>query len=190
MNIVHYGGRLNNTITSKEEILKAGREIVATKGLKEINMRSVATKCNIALGTLYNYYANKDDLLLSVIESIWRDIFHLKSYNSNSFIDFVEYIISCIKDSMNKYPGFFFTHSMSIAASNRDKAKSAMQSCFEHIKKELLAVLNIDESIDKGVFNKDFTQEDFVSFVFSNIVLALVNKDDNNTLIEVIKRVL
>ena len=183
-------GSLNTTITSKEEILKAGREIAATEGLNAINMRSVAAKCNIALGTLYNYYANKDELILSVIESIWRDIFHLKSFNGSSFVAFVEYIFSCIKDSMKSYPGFFFTHSMSIATTNRDKAKDKMQSCFNHIKNELLEILNSDESIDKGIFNNEFTQEDFVSFVFSNIILALVNNDDGHTFIEVIKRLI
>ena len=59
MNIVHYGGFfVNLTITSKEEILKAGRKIAQEKGLSAINMRSVAAECNIALGTLYNYYSN------------------------------------------------------------------------------------------------------------------------------------
>lgn len=181
---------LNTTITSKEEILKAGREIAATDGLKAISMRSVAAKCNIALGTLYNYYANKDELILSVIESIWSDIFHLKSCNDTSFLAFVENIFTCIKDSMKSYPGFFFTHSMSIATTNRDKAKDKMQSCFEHIEKELLEALNGDEEIDKSIFNQNFTEEDFVSFVFWNIVLSLVNNDDHHTLIEVIKRVI
>lgn len=65
-----------------------------------------------------------------------------------------------------------------------------MQSCFEHIEKELLEALNGDEEIDKSIFNQNFTEEDFVSFVFSNIVLSLVNNDDHHTLIEVIKRVI
>ena len=91
MNIVHYGGFfVNLTITSKEEILKAGRMIAQEKGLDAINMRSVATACNIALGTLYNYYSNKDELVLAVIESIWKDIFHIKECKDDiSFLDFV-----------------------------------------------------------------------------------------------------
>ena len=114
MNIVHYGGFfVNLTITSKEEILKAGRKIAQEKGLDAINMRSVAAECNIALGTLYNYYANKDELVLAVIESIWKDIFHIKECKDDiSFLDFVVFILSCLKDSKEKYPNFFVSHSM------------------------------------------------------------------------------
>ena len=38
-------------VTSREEILAVCREIVAEEGLSSVNMRLVASRCNIALGT-------------------------------------------------------------------------------------------------------------------------------------------
>lgn len=55
------------------------RDIVASNGLAAVSMRSVADQCQIALGTLYNYYDNKDELLLETVEDIWKDIFHMDS---------------------------------------------------------------------------------------------------------------
>ena len=67
---------LNTVITSKEAIMQVCRRIVAEKGMNALNMRLVADECGIALGTLYNYFADKDALVLAAVESIWRDIFH------------------------------------------------------------------------------------------------------------------
>ena len=66
---------MNTGITSKEAIMQACRKIAAQKGLSALNMRTVAKECNIALGTLYNYYADKDELLIAAVESVWKDIF-------------------------------------------------------------------------------------------------------------------
>ena len=81
---------MNPNITSKEAILQTCRNIVASKGLPALNMRSVAEECHIALGTLYNYYSNKNELLLATIESVWKDIFHTNHKLSTDFL-FYEY---------------------------------------------------------------------------------------------------
>ena len=83
---------MNSSITSKEAILLVCRKIVATKGLSALNMRLVADECHIALGTLYNYYSDKDALLLSTVESVWKDIFHMNQKCSTEF-SFPEYVI-------------------------------------------------------------------------------------------------
>ena len=57
MNVVQNGGAdLNMAVTSREEILAVCREIVAEEGLSSVNMRLVASRCNIALGSVYNYF--------------------------------------------------------------------------------------------------------------------------------------
>ena len=78
MNVVQNGGAdLNMAVTSREEILAVCREIVAEEGLSSVNMRLVASRCNIALGSVYNYFPSKSELLLATIESVWMDIFHM-----------------------------------------------------------------------------------------------------------------
>lgn len=182
---------MNLTITSKEEILKAGRMIAQEKGLNAINMRSVATECNIALGTLYNYYSNKEELVLAVIESIWKDIFHIKECKKDiSFLDFVAFILSCLKDSKEKYPNFFVSHSMILESKIKDDAKDRMNNCFTHIKGMMLSVLENDKTIDSSCFSNSFSKNEFVSFVFSNILLTELNAFNEQALIEVVKRII
>ena len=45
------------------------------EGIGQINMRKVASRCGLGLGTLYNYYPNKMDLIIAIVEGFWYDCF-------------------------------------------------------------------------------------------------------------------
>ena len=119
---------MNPCVTSKEAILQVCRSIVATEGLSVLNMRTVADECPIALGTLYGYYSNKDDLLLSTIDSVWKDIFHMsqKCETDFSFSEYVNHIFICVRQGSDKYVDFFAAHSVSIANSEKGKGRNFM----------------------------------------------------------------
>ena len=68
---------MNKTVTSKEEILDKSREIIAEKGVSAINMRTVATQCGIAVGSLYNYFASKSELMSAAVEAVWLSLIHI-----------------------------------------------------------------------------------------------------------------
>ena len=65
---------MNKIITSEEAILSACREFVAESGLQSINIRDVAKKCGVSIGSIYNYFPTKSDLIVATIESIWKEI--------------------------------------------------------------------------------------------------------------------
>lgn len=194
MNDVHKsreGGELNTGITSKEAILKVCRDIVASKGLAAVSMRSVADKSQIALGTLYNYYDNKDELMLAAVEAIWKDIFHMDYGCSaeQSFPKYVEYMFECVQKGAEHYPDFFTAHSISIANSEKEKAKSTMENCFKHIKEGLLEVLQADSNVSVDAFSTSFEKMEFIDFVLDNLLLLLVQgKKSCGMLIEIIQR--
>lgn len=56
---------MNKIVTSKENILKASREIASKDGLQSINMRNVAKHCGVAVGSIYNYFPSKADLIIA-----------------------------------------------------------------------------------------------------------------------------
>lgn len=184
---------MNTVITSKEAIMQVCRSIVAENGIKALNMRLVANECHIASGTLYNYYADKDALVLATVESIWREIFHgvHREIISASFPDYVAELYSCIKKGADAYPGFLTGHSISIAGDKRGKAKSIMEHTFAHIKTEMLKVLKNDCSIPKNAFTPTFSKENFVGFVLDHLLILLVQGQPNcNILTEIIRRVI
>ena len=184
---------MNTVITSKEAIMQVCRRIVAEKGLKALNMRLVADECHIALGTLYNYYADKDELVLATVESVWRDIFHAdqQCVADVSFSDYVADLYARIRQGAEAYPNFLTGHSFSIAGSERGEAKSAMEHTFAHMKAGMLEVLRADQTIQENTFTPSFSQEKFVAFVLDHMLVLLVQgQPDCAVLQEVICRVI
>lgn len=185
------GGALNTGITSKEAILKVCRDIVASKGLSAVSMRSVAERSQIALGTLYNYFDNKDELLLAAVEDIWKDIFHMDSRCSaeQSFPKYVEHFFECVQAGANHYPGFFSAHSIRIANSEKEKAKSTMGNYFKRMKENMLEVLQADSNVSADAFSSSFERSEFIDFVLDNLLMLLVQgKKSCGMLIEIIQR--
>ena len=183
---------MNTVITSKEAIMQVCRRIVAEKGLTALNMRLVTDECHIALGTLYNYYADKEELVLATVESIWRDIFHAdqRCVTDVSFSDYVADLYARIRRGAEAYPDFLTGHSISIASAKRGEAKSAMEHTFAHMKAGMLAALLADSAVDPGIFSPSFTRSDLVDFVLDNILMLLVQGKANYTaLLELIRRV-
>ena len=54
---------MNTVVTSREAILEECRKIVMEQGISAVNMRSVAAACGVAVGSIYNYFPSKTDLI-------------------------------------------------------------------------------------------------------------------------------
>ena len=67
---------MNKAVTTKEEILKIGRELIRQQGWAAINIRAVAAACSVSVGSIYNYFTSKADLVGAIVESVWHEIFH------------------------------------------------------------------------------------------------------------------
>ncbi len=51
----------------KLDILRAGRELFANNGYQESSVEEIAELAEVSLGTIYNYYKSKADLLFSIL---------------------------------------------------------------------------------------------------------------------------
>lgn len=192
LNIVHYRMvyGMNTVVTSKEAILQVCREIVSEQGLSALNMRSLAEACHVSIGSLYNYFSGKDDLLIATIESVWQDIFHMDQLCRTDlpFPEYVRWIFESVEHSAQEYPNFFTAHSISIASTGRDKARNLMEHYLSHIKSGMAQVLNADNRVRTNAFSRTFTQSELIDFILTNILMLLVQKSANcDILIELIR---
>ena len=67
---------MNTVVTSKDEILRASRELIRQQGWSAVSIRSVAAACGVSVGSIYNYFGSKSDLIGATVESVWCEIFH------------------------------------------------------------------------------------------------------------------
>lgn len=75
---------------SREQILDITKRILQTEGYKKVSIRRVATESGIATGTLYRYFASKDDMIAQAIVTDWRVALEEMGQVSQSYTDFVQ----------------------------------------------------------------------------------------------------
>jgi AcrR family transcriptional regulator len=61
------GSRAAETAARKERLITAATALAAEGGYDAVQMRDVASRAEVALGTLYRHYASKDQLLLAAM---------------------------------------------------------------------------------------------------------------------------
>lgn len=97
MNIVHMssvhcekeGNDMSRIIENPHQlILDTAKTILFSKGYTELNMRNVAKECGIAIGTIYNYFPNKRDLVVEMMSGYWREYFNIFENIVNKDISF------------------------------------------------------------------------------------------------------
>ena len=57
----------------EDRILQAARKRLLDKELSSFSLRGVAADCGIAVGTIYNYFKDKESLMAAVMVQDWMD---------------------------------------------------------------------------------------------------------------------
>lgn len=179
---------MNNKVTSREDILKNAKEIIAKEGIYKLSIRSLAKRCNMATGSMYNYFPSKDDMILAVVKSVWSDVFDFNLLKGNSFSKAVSLLIDSIDKGRKNYPNFFKIHSLQFSGKYRDEGKNFMDIFYARVERGLLNILENDELVRDDAFNDKFTKEAYVNFIF-NVILSLFIRDlDKKILVSMIEK--
>lgn len=194
MNAVHIGGNeMNTVITSKEQILNTSRKLIQQQGWSAINIRSVAMACGVSVGSIYNYFDSKSELIGATVESVWCEIFH-RSDDKTVYQDIqscVSWMYERMEYGCKQYPGFFTLHSLSFMREDLSHGKRRMQQTWQHILNGLCSVLKQDANIRADAFTEQFTAEEFADILFSLMLSALLRQDyDPTPVLEMIRRTL
>lgn len=86
-------------VDKHEQILRAAIKTFAKKGFYNTRISDIAKEANIADGTIYLYFKNKDNLLVSLFEESMDQIIHM-----------VEEKLANIKDPIEKLRAFIKFH--------------------------------------------------------------------------------
>ena len=190
MNYVQIGSDImNKPVTSKTEILDVSRKIIFENGIDALNMREVASQCGAAVGSIYNYFPSKAELLSATVESIWAEIFKPMEDISGfeSFAECISSMFDVIKAGDEEFSGFFDFHSLNFSGKEKENGKEVMKKYISTLEERLAFILKNDKNVRKGVFDNGLTEEKFVSYIFDLLIISLMDKEDNcRSLIELI----
>ena len=97
---------MNRRITTTDKILEQALIIAKREGIDKLSIRKLASACGIAIGSVYNYYPDKEALVTAVAEDFWNGIFTDQAqlfYTQRGFIHFLEQYYNYLYARMAPY---------------------------------------------------------------------------------------
>lgn len=145
----------------RKQILKAAEKIITRKGMQNLTMDEIAESCELSKGTLYLYFKNKEELIISILIMTLDTFIRIMEGNLKKQSTFQERI-RCLGESYlefyKKYPAQF-----KIMNHNPEQHPEMQHTALE-LEKELMGrnaklwsiVENvIREGMDLGLIRKD-----------------------------------
>lgn len=175
--------------TLRRTLLVHARNLADTEGIDAINMRTIAQKAGIATGTVYNYFSNKEEILLALTEEYWKQTLqHMDTViSADSFTSQLEEIFYFLLGRVEDSEGKFMNHLGSLETAGQER----MASIQMYLEKTLIQRMEHDEKIDKRIWDDAFTKEQYARFVMANIMTLLkTGSNDFPFFISIVKRTL
>lgn len=161
----------------KRTLLTCANRIECSEGVGAISIRRLASEANIAVGTVYNYFESKQEVLMALTETYWKEalVEMHERISAERFGDQLQEIITFLRSKMNDCAEI-------LMRSLRDDAEAGrmrMASMQRVLRQSLVERIDRDSAIPACVWTESFTKEAFADFAFTNILSLLQRKDED-----------
>lgn len=160
---------MNRKVTSKDQILDRAMEIAIEEGVDAVSIRRLSSACGIAIGSVYNYYKDKDAIIRDLAERFWSGILadQEKVYRSGmEFTAFLEQYYRYLYGRLARYDKSWL---MGMSGQSPEKEANGL----------LLRALKEDRRVNRSIWNMELNEEAFCEYVMTNI-MALLRAGENN----------
>lgn len=153
----------------EDKILKAACDELFEKGYTNMTMRSVAAKCDIAVGTVYNYYNSKDVLVAKVMLIDWNIIIDeicLECASSTNIHQGFKYMYDGVLKFVEKYDAVWSQYGKEISV------RREMPVQFDWLITQLSGIL------DEILVRCHSEEDDYIGVFLAEILLNAATKKD------------
>lgn len=89
-------------------LIEEAKNQIAEKGYGKTTIRSIASACGLAVGTVYNYFPSKDMLIASFMAEEWQKcLCRMRNAEGSSAYDIILSVYSGFIDYMGKHTDLF-----------------------------------------------------------------------------------
>lgn len=185
---------MNTSKISRRQILEQANGIARSKGIQHLNIRDVAAKCQVSVGSIYNYFPTKSDLVVAVITEFWAQAYTHEDMQNISLDDFFHsysLLYHKIYGYLKQFEGNWIHQLSLLDSTTKEKGKAMENDYFQNIRKMLMIMLERDQTIPQTRWNENFTKTDFVDFLFENTMIQLQKDVEEPTyLMMILKQIL
>lgn len=154
----------------EQDILKAAIEVFASEGYYPAKISKIAEKANIATGSVYLYFKNKDQILIKIFEELWKKIFEqvkiLSLRNDLNPVEKLDAYIDVVFDLFTASPSLALVFVREQPLLLNTKGLKLVQYYDDFLK---LGEALIQSGIDSGDFNKNLNVNIIKNFTFGGV---------------------
>lgn len=157
----------------KELILNEAKKVLYNEGFASISIRRVAKECNIAVGTIYNYFPTKKELIVEMMANFWEEYFYnieiILSSQENFYVK-LKNIFNNLTEFIKKFREVWLSNEL---YSSPDYVESGLEKQNIYINK---LIIIIEDLLKKEVYNhshgitKKLNSYELASFIVMNFI--------------------
>lgn len=157
----------------RELILNEAKDLLYKEGYSSISIRRVAKECDIAVGTIYNYFPTKKELIVEMMTNFWEEFFHdvdIVLHSTKDFYEKLREIFNNISEFIRRFRETWLRNEL---YSSPDYIESGVERQNIYIDK-LIAI--VEEMLGKEMDNKnkeslkDFNSNQIAKFIVMNFI--------------------
>ena len=184
---------MNTVVTSRQALLAASRTVARRQGLGGLSSRAGAAEARVSVGSVYNYFSGKTELLAATVEEIWMQILSAPEGEAprDGFAAYVHWLFHRIQSGAGEYPGFFQGHAAGFLPEGRSAGRRTMAEALGRVRQTLLEALEADCAVRPSAFDASFSREPLAAFVLDSLLGQMSRGADNcEGLEQVLRRLL
>lgn len=140
----------------KEVLLQTAKDVIRTQGVADFNIRTIAKKAGVSIGTVYNYYPAKSDIVLATMQNLLTEC--VSVINKEKYEDLYQefkHVYFSILGYFRLFQGDVMNDLATLAVS-KEKPRSNVEHQHMMILKESFAQIMIHhkDEINPDVFSK------------------------------------
>jgi len=147
--------KMEDKIPKFDVILKAAIKVIGQKGYHNAKIKDISNEADVADGTIYNYFSNKEDILVTIFRIKLEDYVNKAQQEIEGIDDTVEKLRILIRyhlKVMSENPDLANVLQIEL----RQPSKEMRMKVRKHLKNYFNVIENvINDGIEKGVFKKD-----------------------------------
>ena len=155
----------------KDQIVKATIHCITQHGYDNFSMQDVARKAGVSKGIIHYYFLNKDDLMMSVLCRISKDIHEVVLHELENYSTPEEklriFIEKCLEIIQNTRAYYQVSIDFWPQVIQKNEVRSIFQSHYNRLRKICIEIL--EQGIEQRVFRKVDTAD------FSNFIISVID---------------
>lgn len=175
-------------------ILSEAKDIAIKQGIAKINIRTVAKNSGISIGTIYNYFPSKGDLVAAVIEDFWDQAFQnidWQSFAYSGFYDNLEKLYSILYVYLNKFKENWLEQLAFLNTQEKLLGKKRQNQYFDKIRDKIICLMDMDECLKKCEWTESVSKAKIAEFIFDYMLVMLRKGErDISFFIIIVKRIM